>query len=67
MVNTDLTEPMFGEDWHHVAPVIAMRIFALAGAQVQVWRDAGQRGTVKGLVRNGVTEPNIDFKPYDFS
>ena len=44
--------------------VIALRLYIVIGKQVQTWRQTGQQGTVKGLERNGETEPNFELVPY---
>lgn len=65
--NTDLTDPLLDEGLQDAVAVIAMRIFAIAGQQVNTWRTSNQRGTVEGLIRNGKLEPNIVFTVYDFN
>jgi hypothetical protein len=65
--NTDLTSPLLEEGLTDAMAVIAMRIFAIAGEQVKVWRMKKQRGTKEGLLRNGKLEPNIDYQVYDFT
>lgn len=62
--NTDITLPQLGENQKDVLPAIALRIYVLVGMQVRAWRAIGQKGTVKGLVRGHVTEPNFELVPY---
>eukprot|EP00543_Licmophora_paradoxa_P010463 CAMPEP_0202457762 /NCGR_PEP_ID=MMETSP1360-20130828/14689_1 /ASSEMBLY_ACC=CAM_ASM_000848 /TAXON_ID=515479 /ORGANISM="Licmophora paradoxa, Strain CCMP2313" /LENGTH=491 /DNA_ID=CAMNT_0049077921 /DNA_START=76 /DNA_END=1551 /DNA_ORIENTATION=- len=66
--NTDLVGPIFElEGQKDVTAVIAMRIYALVGAQVKAWRGVGQMGRKDGLMRNGTLEPNHDHGPYQFN
>ncbi|KAI2513788.1 hypothetical protein MHU86_571 [Fragilaria crotonensis] len=65
--NTDLTDPLLDEGLQDAVAVIAMRIFAIAGQQVNTWRKSGQRGTKQGLIRNGKLEPNVVFTVYEFN
>lgn len=67
--NTDLVGPQFDDTniQKDVTAVIAMRIFALVGAQVQIWRAANQMGKKEGLMRNGTLEVNEAHSPYQFN
>lgn len=64
---TDLVDPQFGSHLKDVFAVIAMRIYAIVGEQVEEWRKANQIGKVNGLVRNGKVEPNPTLVPYDWT
>ena len=65
--NTDLTDPLLDEGLQDAVAVIAMRIFAIAGEQVNWWRLGHQKGVEEGLQRNGIVEPNIQFGIYNFN
>lgn len=63
--NTDLSMAHWDRSEHNsVVAIVALRIFVLIGHKVKEWRSVGQRGTINGLVRNGVTEPNFKLIPY---
>jgi hypothetical protein len=62
--NTDLSLPRLGDNSDDIAAVVALRIFVLIGKRVKEWREKGQIGTIKGLVRGDVTEPNFELVPY---
>jgi hypothetical protein len=65
--NTDLTSAKMGEDRESILAAIALRVFVFVGHQVKVWRDVGQVGGIKGLTKNGVTEPNYELVSYDWT
>ena len=66
--NTDLSLAHWERSEHNsIVATVALRIFVLVGQKVNEWRSVGQRGTVKGLVRNGITEPNFELIPYNFN
>jgi hypothetical protein len=56
-----------GEDRESVLAAVALRIFVFVGHQVKAWRDIGQSGGIKGLTKNGVTEPNYELVRYDWT
>jgi hypothetical protein len=73
--NTDLTLPQLGENKRDIIPVIALRTAVFVGKKVKEWRESGQRGLVKGLIRGGTMtpdgdvsggklEPNFELVPY---
>jgi hypothetical protein len=69
--NTDVTLPLWNINdddaslqRNSVWAVLALRIYVLVGWGVEQWRASGQRGTVKGLERDGVVEPNFELVPY---
>ena len=65
--NTDLTDPLLDDGLQDAVAVIAMRIFPIAGLQVNTWRKSNQRGTKQGLIRKGKLEPNAVFTVYEFN
>jgi hypothetical protein len=62
--STDVSLPQLGENKAVMIAAIAVRIYVFVGKQVLEWRNAGQKGIVKGLVRGGKTEPNFELIPY---
>jgi len=66
--NSDLSLPQWNrEGYADIIAAVALRIFVLVGHRVKEWRDVGQSGIVKGLMRNGVLEPNFELVPYNWS
>lgn len=49
--SSDITMPLLGEHRTKAIANIALRVFAIAGQQVTIWRSAGQIGKVDGLHR----------------
>jgi hypothetical protein len=62
--NTDISLPHLGENSDDITAVVALRMFVLVGKRVKEWREKGQIGTIKGLVRGDETEPNFELVPY---
>lgn len=67
MDNTDLSMPMSMTRSDEIHGAIALRIYALVGHQVKIWRDAGMIGGINGLSVKGVTTPNYKLERYDWS
>lgn len=62
--SSDITLPQLDQNLPDVAAAIALRIFVFVGKQVAEWRAKGQIGTVEGLKRGDVQEPNFKLVPY---
>ncbi|GFH44883.1 hypothetical protein CTEN210_01358 [Chaetoceros tenuissimus] len=66
--NTDVSASIVDENRASMLAIVALRIFVMVGHQVQLWReDGGQIGGINGLTKNGVTTPNYNLEPYDWS
>lgn len=62
--NRELVMPLWSEEASEILSLVALRTFVFVGKGVADWRAVGQRGTVKGLERNGGLEPNFELIPY---